>query len=139
MRCTRVSPASLAIILMSASASAAVTAPGGLKVPQQSPQTAYNLDLFFSGQGDSTDWQAEAWSTPYAFSPLCGFTAQFMMHSAACNLDFAWYNETGQPPNASDLHVIIPAGSALNVTFSGTDIKNDLNYLGGLVGFALVA
>ena len=40
-----------------------------------------------------------------------GFTATFMLHGADCPLDFAWYNETGSPPAASDLHVVIPAGA----------------------------
>ncbi|MFT3766411.1 MAG: hypothetical protein QM820_13000 [Minicystis sp.] len=126
-----------ASVLASSTAAAAVSEPGGLMVPNGSTDPI-QLDDFFASKGEPIDWKADAASAPNAFSPLCGFNATFMLHGADCPLDFAWYNETGQPPAASDLHTIIPAGSPVGTSFTGTDIKNDPAYLGGLVGFALV-
>jgi MYXO-CTERM domain-containing protein len=131
--------ASLPILLAASTAFATVTEPNGSQVPLDSANGETQLYTLFSQIGDPVDWQADASSTPNQFSPLCGFTATFVLHESSCLMDFAWYNETGQPPQPSDLHVIIPAGSALGQTFTGTDIKNDPNYKGGLVGFAILA
>lgn len=118
-------------------ASATVTEPSNLDVPKASSDPV-QLDAYFAGINEAIDWKADAASTPSSFSPLCGFDAKFLLHGAGCALDFAWYNETGVPPTAADLHVIIPKGSAIGTAFSGTDIKSDPAYKGGLVGFALV-
>ncbi len=126
-----------ACLLLSSTAAATVTEPSGVGVPQASTQDI-QLNAFFASKGEPIDWKADAASTPNSFSPLCGFTATFVLHGANCPLDFAWYNETGAPPSASDLHTIIPAGSAVGASFTGTSIKGDPSYLGGLVGFALV-
>jgi MYXO-CTERM domain-containing protein len=128
---------SLALLLTSTLAVASVTEPNGTAVPQASADPV-QLNTLFTSLGEPVDWKADAASTPNAFSPLCGFTAKFLAHGADCPLDFAWYNETGQPPLASDLHVVIPANSPVGTMFTGTDIKNDPKYLGGLVGFAIV-
>lgn len=129
----------LALLALPAVAVATVTEPSGLQVPLDSMNGEVQLYTLFSQVGDPVDWQTDAASTPNMFSPLCGFTATFLLHESACTMDFAWYNETGSPPQPSDLHVIIPAGSAVGQTFTGTDIKNDPAYAGGLVGFAIVA
>lgn len=126
-----------ALLLAAGTAAASVSEPNGTAVPQASPDPV-QLNTLFTSLGEPVDWKVDAASTPNAFSPLCGFTAKFLLHGADCPLDFAWYNETGQPPAASDLHVVIPAGSPVGTTFTGTDIKSDPAYLGGLVGFAIV-
>lgn len=127
------------LLLCSASAaSAAVTEPSGQPVPTASGTGEVQLNDYFTSINEAIDWKADAASTPNSFSPLCGFDAKFLLHGAGCALDFAWYNETGVPPTAADLHTIIPAGSPIGTTFSGTDIKSDPAYKGGLVGFALV-
>ncbi|AKU97489.1 hypothetical protein AKJ09_04153 [Labilithrix luteola] len=122
---------------MAATASATVTEPSNQVVPIASGDPV-QLNQYFASVGEAIDWKVDAASGPNAFSPLCGFDAKFVLHGAACALHFAWYNETGSPPSSTDLHVIIPAGSAVGTTFSGTDIKSDPAYKGGLVGFALV-
>ncbi|WP_146650382.1 hypothetical protein [Labilithrix luteola] len=96
------------------------------------------LDAFFASRGEPINWTSDAASSPHSFSPLCGFTASFELRGGNCGLAFAWYNETGSPPQTSDLHTIIPAGALEGASFSGTSIKNDPDYLGGLVGFALI-
>jgi hypothetical protein len=118
-------------------AGAAVTEPNGDTVPKTSNDPT-QLDTFFSNRGEPTHWISDAASSPHSFSPLCGFTASFLLQGGNCGLAFAWYNETGSRPQASDLHTIIPAGAPVGTSFTGTSIKNDPDYLGGLVGFALI-
>ncbi|MDI3282144.1 hypothetical protein [Polyangium sp. 15x6] len=137
MRRNRIFSLSFALVLATSTAAAAVKEPDGSTVPKASADPI-QLSTFFANQGEPIDWQVDAAATPNTFSPLCGFTATFMLHGADCPLDFAWYNETGLPPTAADLHVIIPGGAPVGTSFSGTDIKNDPGYKGGLVGFALV-
>src|SRR5262245_43517001 len=112
-------PFVVACLLLSSSASAAVIEPNGLPVPKASTDSSIQLNTFFSSRGETLDWIEDAASAPNAFSPLCGFTATFVLHGANCPLDFAWYNETGTLPAPEDLHVIIPAGSAVGTSFSG--------------------
>ena len=129
---------SLSLLLLASTASATVAEPDGTAVPKSSGPTG-QLNQYFGFVGEPINWMVDAASTPNAFSPLCGFTATFVLHGADCAMDFTWYNETGQPPQASDLHVIIPSSALVGQTFTGSDIKNDPAYKGGLVGFALVA
>jgi MYXO-CTERM domain-containing protein len=128
---------SLSLLLLTSTAAATVAEPDGTAVPKSSGPTG-QLNQYFGFVGEPINWTADAASTPNAFSPLCGFTATFVLHGADCAMDFAWYNETGQPPQASDLHVIIPSSAVVGQTFTGSDIKKDPAYQGGLVGFALV-
>ncbi|MFO0613012.1 MAG: MYXO-CTERM sorting domain-containing protein [Polyangiaceae bacterium] len=131
-------PVLFGVAFVASTAIATVTEPNGQQVPVDSMNGETQLYSVFQAQGDPVDWQADAASTPNSFSPLCGFTATFLLHESSCQMAFAWYNETGVQPQASDLHVIIPAGSAVGQTFTGTDIKNDPAYAGGLVGFAIL-
>jgi hypothetical protein len=127
-----------AFLVFSSTSSAAVTEPDLItKVPKASADPI-QLNSFFSSRGEPIHWITDAASTPNSFSPLCGFTASFVLHGADCSLALAWYNETGTPPTDSDLHTVIPAGSSVGTSFTGTSIKNDPDYQGGLVGFALV-
>ncbi|APR88629.1 hypothetical protein A7982_13978 [Minicystis rosea] len=122
-----------AISLVASTAAADVTEPNGLSVPIDS-----TLKTLFVERGESINWHTDAHVTPNAFSPLCGFTATFVLNQAANKLGLAWYNETGTKPLASDLHVLVAAGSPVGTSFSGTAIINDPAYAGGLVGFALL-
>jgi len=111
--------------------------PNGLLVPiDSSPEI--QLYTLFSQRGETIDWHNDAHITPNAFSPLCGFTATYVLNQAGSHFGLAWYNETGTAPAATDLHVLVPANSAVGTMFSGTTIKSDPAYTGGLVGFALV-
>lgn len=128
----------LSLGFFAANAMALVTEPNGQVVPVDSQNGEEQLYTLFQTLGEPIDWQAEGMATPNAFSPMCDFTATFVLHESACSQALAWYNETGQTPANSDLHIIIPAGSPLGQVFTGTDIKSDPSYAGGLVGFALV-
>jgi uncharacterized membrane protein YgcG len=129
-------------LVLAASAAGAVTEPNGLVVPIDSSASGETqLYTLFQQRGEPWTNQAAVvaagQTTPNAFSPLCGFTATFVLNQAGSKFGLAWYNETGTQPQASDLHEIVPAGAAIGQMVSGATIKNDPAYAGGLVGFAL--
>jgi hypothetical protein len=127
----------LAVVLASAAARANVTEPNGLAVPiDSSPEE--QLYTLFSSRGENINWQTDAHPTPNQFSPLCGFTATYVLNQAGSHFGLAWYNDTGTTPTAAELHQLVAANSAVGTTFSGTVIKNDPAYTGGVVGFALI-
>ena len=129
--------AALAVALVSVSARAAVTEPNGLQVPINSAPEV-QLSALFQSRSEAINSQTDAHTTPNQFSPLCGFTATYVLNQAGSHFGLAWYNDKGTPPSASDLHQLVPPNSAVGTTFSGTVIKNDPAYAGGVVGFALV-
>ncbi len=146
MRLAALFASSLALsVSLAASTAAAVvyepnnvqSPPNGLPVPINGMNGEEELNTYFAAQGESIDWIQDAHTTPNAFSPLCGFTATFALNQAGNKFGLAWYNETGTAPTAADLHEIVPAGTPVGGMFTGTTIKNDPNYAGGLVGFAL--
>src|ERR1700722_1867208 len=134
----------LALALAASSAAADIYEPNnvqdpplGLLVPiDSSPEV--QLYTLFSQRGENLDWHADAHITPNAFSPLCGFTATYILNQAGSHFGLAWYNDTGTTPAATDLHQLVAANSAVGTTFSGTVIRSDPAYTGGLVGFALI-
>ncbi len=132
------SAVTLISLFVAREARAVVHEPNGLAVPQPAPGGETSLNVFFAGKGEAIDWQADAQTTPNAFSPLCAFTSTFVLNDAGSHFGLAWYNDTGQTPLASDLHILVPANSPVGTTFQGTSIKQDPAYAGGLIGFALV-
>jgi len=119
-------------------AAAQVHEPNGLAIPITTPNGETSLRTYFMGQGEPIDWVADAHTTPATFSPLCGFTATFVLNQAGSHFGLAWYNATGSRPAASDLHSLLPAGAAVGTMFSGTDIRSNPAYTGGEIGFALI-
>jgi len=135
----------LALVALAPSASAleyepnnVETPPNGLLVPINSGPSEVQLNAFFTSRGEGIDWINDAHTTPNAFSPVCGFTATYVLNQAGSQFGLAWYNETGTAPLATDLHILVPAGSAVGTMFTGTSIQSDPAYLGGTVGFALM-
>jgi UTRA domain len=127
----------LALGLTAGAAHATVTEPNGLVVPiDSSPEV--QLYTLFQQRGENINWQTDAHTTPNSFSPLCGFTATYVLNQAGSHFGLAWYNDTGTTPQPSQLYTLVPANSPVGTMFTGTAIKNDPNYTGGLVGFALV-
>jgi hypothetical protein len=125
------------LVLVASTAAAQVTEPNGLQVPIASAGEE-QLYTLFSDRGENINWITDAHTTPNQFSPLCGFTATYVLNQAASHFGLAWYNDTGTQPTAADLHQLVPANSAVGTMFTGTEIKNDPNYTGGVVGFALI-
>jgi MYXO-CTERM domain-containing protein len=123
--------------------------------------------VFAWNNDPTVDWIKDAKSGPGTFSPLCGFQGKLLLRGGACKLDFGWYNVTGTAPTDKEIYTIIPKtdpdiygsmgqndfcplvgvstqpGEVMRCTlaaqkaFSATDIRNDKNYKGGLIGFAL--
>src|SRR4051812_17563729 len=102
---------SLSLFLFAAT-SLAITEPNGVVVPRASSEET--LDHFFTvGRGEPINWLTDAQTMPNSFSPLCGFTATFVMNAAGSKFGLAWYNETGVKPLPSEIHNIVPAGATL--------------------------
>jgi hypothetical protein len=119
-------------------ASATVTEPNGLTVPQNGMNGEVELNTFFTNVGESIDWQADARSGPGTFFPAPGSSITFVLNQAGLKSGLAWYNATGTAPAVSDLHTIIPPNSPVGTVVSGSVITSSAAYTGGLVGFALV-
>lgn len=133
--------ACVATLALAPVARAQITEPNGLVVPgPSSTPSETSLASFFSAQGEAIDWIADAHATPDVFSPLCGFTATFVLNEAGSHFGLAWYNADGlsAAPAPGDLHLLVPAGSAVGTSFTGTSIRMDPAYTGGHIGFALV-
>jgi hypothetical protein len=134
-----VAACSFVLVSISSLAAAQVTEPNGMRVPiDSSAGGETQLYTLFSSRGESIDWQTDAHTRPDVFSPLCGFTATFVMNQAGSHFGLAWYNATGSAPTSSDLHLILPAGAAVGTMITSADIRTSPSYAGGLIGFALV-
>jgi hypothetical protein len=138
MRAIACVAAALVVCLAATAARANVTEPNGLAVPIDSGPSEIQLYTFFQQRGENINWQTDAHTTPNQFSPLCGFTATYVLNQAGSHFGLSWYNDTGTQPTAADLHQLVAPNSAVGTTFSGTVIKSDPAYTGGVVGFALV-
>jgi MYXO-CTERM domain-containing protein len=128
-----------AALLTSRSAFALVTEPNGLVVPLDSANGEVQIYQFFQAAGEAINWQQDAHTTPDAFSPLCNFSATFVLHQAGATLGLGWYNvdpNATQPP--TQINVLIPPGTPVGTTISSAQILGDPNYTGGSIGFALV-
>jgi hypothetical protein len=145
-------------------ARAMVTEPNGLVVPLPvppvevglaggfNPPAVVSLPALFQARGETLDWQKDALTTPSVFSPLCTFTGELVLHGGACHIDFGWYNVVANrttPPPDSEIYPIIrgadikspwhPGVGETGPTFTTASIRADVNYKGGLIGFALKA
>ncbi|MGZ3448454.1 MAG: MYXO-CTERM sorting domain-containing protein [Polyangiales bacterium] len=123
-----------------ASAHATTTQPNGLVIPLDSMNGETQLYTMFSSRGEPVDWLADSNTTPDTFSPLCSFTAEFLLHEAGSSLSVGWYNvdpAATAAPSASEIYNIVPAGSPVGTKITGTTIRTDPKYKGGLIGFAL--
>lgn len=142
MRCSSSAIAALAAGLGLASpALATVTEPNGVVVPLDSNNGEVQLYTLFANRNDPVDWLADAHTTPAVFSPLCDFKATFVLHEAGSNRGVGWYNvdpNATVAPTLGQIHVIVPAGTAVGTVITSATIKGDPAYAGGLIGFALV-
>lgn len=139
MRASFVSTVLLATLLLSAPAAADVTQPNGLVIPRDSMNGETQLSTLFADRGEAIDFVSDGDSAPATFSPLCDFSATFVLNEAGSRFGLAWYN-AGAPtaPTGGDLHVIMPAGTPVGTRVTSSDIRSDPAYAGGLIGFALV-
>ncbi|MCA9614126.1 MAG: hypothetical protein KC586_15325 [Myxococcales bacterium] len=120
--------------LVAAPGLAQVTLPNGLVVPRDSVNGEIQLYSMFSTRGEAIDWVADARATPDVFSPLCSFSAELVLKQSGSSLGVGWYNVD----DPSMIFEILPAGTPVGTTITGTSIRDDARYTGGLVGFALL-
>jgi MYXO-CTERM domain-containing protein len=122
---------SVAALLFSPNARAAVTQPNGDAMPQPTGPAELNVitgrgfptaagtlaGLFMYHQigtvagGDmSIDPVKDAAITPGTFSPQCGLTGTIVMHGGSCKNPLGWYNATEPPtkPAANQIYQLVP-------------------------------
>ncbi|HRI67767.1 MAG TPA: MYXO-CTERM sorting domain-containing protein [Polyangium sp.] len=131
----------LPLLLAAAPAWATVTQPNGNIMPVDSANGETQLYTLFNQRGENINFQTDASTTPSVFSPLCDFKATFVLHQSASNLGVGWYNvdpNATTPPTAADIHIIVPANTAVGTVITGADIKADPAYNNGLIGFAII-
>jgi hypothetical protein len=120
---------------------ATVTQPNGNIMPVDSANGEIQIYTLFQQRGEAINYQTDASTEPTVFSPLCDFKATFLLHESASNLGVGWYNvdpAAVAPPTAAEIHIIVPAFTAVGTVILGTDIKADPAYKGGLIGFAII-
>jgi len=128
-------------------AHAAVTEPNGLQVPDLAANTGpggnneTDLGTFFKSLGETFDVIADASAQPGVFSPLCDFSAELILSQSQGLAGVAWYNVPSNPTAIPDkiYQILAPSNTvpANGGQISSSDIRNDPNYTGGLIGFVL--
>ena len=157
--------AALTLLLTAGPAHGEITQPDGQQMPLEAIGDAnyigdndtdfgmlfVGLESLFSYRGENIDWFADASAQPGVFSPVCDFSGQMVLRGGGCLLDLAWYNAVesgGAVPADEELYTLVPkeslvgeyfpmVGDPPQQTFSAADIRNDPNYAGGMIGFAV--
>jgi hypothetical protein len=138
---SQVYAAALAVLFVPRIAYAVTTEPDNTVVPRDSKNGETQLYTLFQNRNDPVDWLADAHTTPATFSPLCNFSATFVLHQAGSSFAVGWYNadpNATTAPTGAAIHVIVPAGTAVGAVITSQTIKSDPAYAGGLIGFALM-
>ena len=125
--------------LVASGAHAQVIEPNGVQVPRPAPVDETSIQEYFDAEMETIDALADASAEPGAFSPLCDFTATIVLAEAMAADGLAWYNVPQNPTaRPAPIYQIIPdTARVTGMVFTGSDILNDPNYAGGLIGFAL--
>ena len=135
-----------AIVATAVDSGAAVTEPDGLQVPNLAADlpTANNetdLRTFFAGLGETFDVMADASADPGVFSPLCDFSAEMILSQSQGKAGVAWYNVPSDPTAIPDkiYQLLLPSNQVPpgGGVATSADIRNNVNYAGGLIGFVL--
>ena len=128
--------------LSAAPVAAAVVEPNGISVPAPAPMNETTLQAYFTAQGEMINAINDASVEPGAFLPLCDFKATLVLSQSQAGVGIAWYNTTtgatGAPPVAQTYQIGPMFPLNVNDTITSTDIRTSANYMGGLIGFALI-
>lgn len=130
-----------ALCVLANTAQATVTQPNGTVMPLNTNNGETQLFTLFSNRQESIDWKNDANTTPDVFSPLCDFTAELVLRQTSSRLAIGWYNvdpNRTTAPATNELYEIISKSSPVGTKITGTSIRNDARYTGGLIGFALI-
>jgi hypothetical protein len=132
-----------AVAVLAAPASLAlVTEPDGSTVPRDSGGSETQIYTMFQQRGESPplDWQQDGKDVPDTFSPLCEFSAEFLLREAGGQSPFGWYNVvpgSTTPPAAGQIYEIVSCNTAPGTVINSATIRQHPSYQGGLVGFAI--
>jgi hypothetical protein len=120
---------------------AQVIEPNGTQVPQQGSNSSEpSLQSYFEGRmpPESIDAVRDASPEPSVFSPLCGFQAELVLSASSASAGLAWYN-VPEDPNVAPamLYQVVEETTQPGAVVTSAAIRDDPNYAGGFVGFAL--
>ena len=127
-------------ILGSGLAAALVTEPDGQVVPIDGGG-GIQLRELFAARGEPIDWQQDAVTKPETFSPLCDFSAEFLLREAGGQYPLGWYNADPNAvvgPPANLIYEIVACNTPPGAVIDSQDIKSHPAYAGGEIGFALM-
>ncbi|MEB2310522.1 MAG: hypothetical protein OZ921_05125 [Sorangiineae bacterium] len=129
-----------AALTLTLSARATITEPNGAVYPVDSANGEIQLYTLFQQRGEPIDYRVDGQSTPATFSPLCDFKATFVLNEAGSHFGVGWYNApaSSRPQPGVDIYPILAPNSPVGTVINAADIRNDPNYLGGAIGFALL-
>jgi MYXO-CTERM domain-containing protein len=124
-------------------AAAQVIEPNGTSVPQPITMDPITLQAYFTSVNENINVVAQASITPATFMPLCNFQATLVLSQSNAQGGLGWYNvpDTATDPNHTQTPTVYPIGAfpmTVGTAVGSSDIRNDPNYSGGLVGFALM-
>lgn len=124
------------------------------------PASAVTLEGLFANRGETLDPVQNARTGPGLFSPTCGFSGELLLRGGSCKVAFGWYNAA----DPSKIFELVPADTSTAfmckdndfcplasmdstqpgqhtwtpTAFYAEDIKNNKDYTGGQIGFALI-
>src|SRR5665213_2935183 len=126
-------------LLLCRGAAAQVVEPNGISVPATVPgSTEITLQAYFNSVGETIDAVTDAAVSPAVFLPLCDFQATLVLSQSQAQAGLDWYNVPTSPTATPTLYPIGAPPLAIGSTVSSSDIRSNLNYTGGLIGFALM-
>jgi hypothetical protein len=158
--------AACALLVGASLAHAVVTQPNGAVVPETSAKG--RLEGYLNGSAannnidEMVDSQRDAQIQPEKFSPLCDFSGRYVAKGGGANFAIGWYNVddnrmSNNPPRYvptdlagglntpaanSEIFILFPFSGALPpanmLDLTASSIRMSPNYLGGLIGFALI-
>ncbi len=134
---TRLAFAALALALVCPTAGAQVVEPNGTSVPTPTTMDPISLQQYFTSAGENINAVSNASITPATFMPLCDFQAKLVLKQSSADAGLGWYNVPASPTATPTTYLIGTSAIMLGQTITSADIRNDPNYSGGLIGFAL--
>lgn len=120
------------------SAAAQIVEPNGISVPATVSNGETTLQQFFTSKGEGLNAVTNAAISPAVFLPLCDFQATLVLSQSGAQAGLDWYNVPTSPTAKPTIYAIGTPPLAVGSTVGSSDIRNDPNYQGGLIGFALM-
>src|SRR4051812_30245466 len=127
-----------AVLATARPAGAQVTEPNGVVVPVVASTQETTLQSYFDAEMETIDAVRDASVNPGVFLPLCDFQATLVLSQSGAEGGIAWYNVPASPTDApAAVNTILAPTTTTGQLISSSDVRNDPNYAGGLIGFVL--